>query len=128
MRDLSNQRKNYSKDKLSEEFIPKEPFDLFSIWFEDSTNNSDNREINTMILNTIGGDGFPKGRVVLLKYFSNKGFSFFTNYNSEKGISIMNNNKVSLTFYWENQERQVIIKGIAEKTEEAINNLSLIHI
>ena len=75
-----------------------------------------------MILNTIGGDGFPKGRVVLLKYFSNKGFTFFTNYNSEKGISIMNNNKVSLTFYWENQERQVIIKGIAEKTEEAINN------
>ena len=86
MRDLSNYRKNYSKDKLSEEFIPKEPFDLFSIWFEDSTNNSDNREINTMILNTIGGDGFPKGRVVLLKYFSNKGFTFFTNYNSEKGI------------------------------------------
>ena len=122
MRDLSNYRKNYSKDKLLEEFIPKQPFELFNIWFEESASNSDNDEVNTMILNTIGGDGFPKGRVILLKYFSNEGFTFFTNYKSEKGISIMNNNKVSLTFYWEHQERQVIIKGIAQKTEEAINN------
>jgi len=122
MRDLSNYRKNYSKDKLLEEFLPKKPFKLFNTWFEESAKNSDNHEVNTMILNTIGGDGFPKGRVVLLKYFSNEGFTFFTNYKSEKGISIMNNNKVSLTFYWEDQERQIIIKGIAEKTGEDINN------
>ena len=99
MRDLSNYRKNYSKDKLLEEFLPKKPFKLFNVWFEESSKNSDNHEVNTMILNTIGVDGFPKGRVVLLKYFSNEGFTFFTNYKSEKGISIMNNNKVSLTFF-----------------------------
>ena len=122
MRDLSNYRKNYSRDKLSEKCIPKQPFDLFNIWFEESNEDSDNHEINTMILNTIGKDGFPKGRVVLLKYFSNKGFTFFTNYKSEKGVSIRDNNKVSLTFFWERQERQVIIKGIAEKTEESIND------
>ena len=122
MRDLSNYRKNYSRDKLSEKYIPKQPFELFNIWFEESNHDSDNHEINTMMLNTIGKDGFPKGRVVLLKYFSNKGFTFFTNYKSEKGVSIRDNNKVSLTFFWERQERQVIIKGIAEKTEEAIND------
>ena len=122
MRDLSNYRKNYSRDKLSEKYIPKQPFELFNIWFEESNQSSDNHEINTMMLNTIGKDGFPKGRVVLLKYFSNKGFTFFTNYKSEKGASIKNNNKVSLTFFWEDQERQVIIKGMAEKIEEAINN------
>jgi pyridoxamine 5'-phosphate oxidase len=122
MRDLSNYRKNYSRDKLSEKCIPKQPFDLFNIWFEESNEDSENHEINTMILNTIGKDGFPKGRVVLLKYFSNKGFTFFTNYKSEKGVSIRDNNKVSLTFFWERQERQVIIKGIAEKTEESIND------
>ena len=122
MRDLSNYRKNYSRDKLSEKYIPKQPFDLFNIWFKESNQDSDNHEINTMILNTIGKDGFPKGRVVLLKYFSNKGFTFFTNYKSEKGVSIRDNNKVSLTFFWERQERQVIIKGIAEKTEESIND------
>ena len=122
MRDLSNYRKNYSRDKLSEKYIPKQPFELFNIWFKESNQSSDNHEINTMMLNTIGKDGFPKGRVVLLKYFSNKGFTFFTNYKSEKGVSIRDNNKVSLTFFWERQERQVIIKGIAEKTEESIND------
>ena len=66
MRDLSNYRKNYSKDKLLEEFLPKKPFELFNIWFEESSKSLDNHEVNTMILNTIGGDGFPKGRVVLL--------------------------------------------------------------
>ena len=70
MRDLSNYRKNYSRDKLSEKYIPKQPFELFNIWFKESNQSSDNHEINTMMLNTIGKDGFPKGRVVLLKYFS----------------------------------------------------------
>lgn len=122
MKDLSNYRKNYTKDTLIEKLIPKDPFKLFSKWFKEFNQDLSNHEINTMLLNTIGKDGFPKGRVVLLKYFSNEGFIFFTNYNSEKGVSIKNNNKVSLTFFWESQERQVIIKGIAKKTVEAVNN------
>ena len=75
--------------------------------------------MNAMTISTIGADGFPKGRVVLLKKYDEYGFYFYTNYNSEKGKSIANNNKVSLSFFWPNMERQIIIKGIAEKTSEA---------
>ncbi len=99
MEDLSNYRQNYSKQKLLEENTPNNPFELFKDWFEYSNKNSKGKEINSMILSTIGIDGYPKGRVVLLKYFSEKGFIFFTNYRSEKGKSIDLNNKVSLTFF-----------------------------
>lgn len=121
MEDLSNYRENYSKQKLLEENTPNNPFKLFKDWFEDSNKNSKGREVNTMILSTIGIDGYPKGRVVLLKYFSEKGFIFFTNYRSEKGKAIDLNNKVSLTFFWEDLERQVIIKGNAERTDDDFN-------
>ncbi|MDX1470461.1 MAG: pyridoxamine 5'-phosphate oxidase, partial [Flavobacteriaceae bacterium] len=62
-----------------------------------------------------GADGFPKNRVLLLKEFSEEGFVFYTNYRSEKGRAIETNNKVSLSFYWPQLERQVIIKGHAQK-------------
>ena len=121
MKDLSNYRQNYSKDELLEENTPNNPFELFKDWFEDSNKNSKGNEINTMILSTIGIDGYPKGRVMLLKYFSEKGYIFFTNYRSEKGKSIDLNNKVSLTFFWEDLERQIIIKGNTEKTDNDFN-------
>jgi pyridoxamine 5'-phosphate oxidase len=121
MKDLSNYRENYSKHKLLEENTPNNPFELFKDWFEDSNKNSKGKEINTMTLSTIGIDGYPKGRVVLLKYFSEKGFIFFTNYRSEKGKSIDLNNKVSLTFFWEDLERQIIIKGNTERTDNDFN-------
>jgi len=121
MKDLSNYRKDYTKDVLDDKNIPSSPFDLFNLWFNESEKNSDNKEINSMVLNTVGNDGFPKGRLVLLKYFSEEGFVFFTNYRSEKGVSIINNNKVSLTFFWQSCERQIIIKGKAEKTNEILN-------
>tara|TARA_B100000427_G_C15388317_1_gene542149 strand:- start:49 stop:693 length:645 start_codon:yes stop_codon:yes gene_type:complete len=121
MRDLSSYRKDYLKDMLNDSNIPSNPFILFNIWFKDLEKSLDTNEINTMVLNTVGNDGFPKGRVVLLKYFSEEGFVFFTNYRSEKGLSITNNNKVSITFFWKDYERQVIIKGKAEKTDEKLN-------
>ena len=79
-------------------------------------------DANTMMLNTIGLDGFPKGRIVLLKEYNENGFYFFTNYNSEKGLSISANEKVSLSFFWPVLERQVIIKGIASKTSEIVSS------
>ena len=106
---------------LDDKKTPSNPFVLFNLWFNELDKSSDINEINSMVLNTIGNDGFPKGRVVLLKYFSEEGFVFFTNYRSEKSLSIMNNNKVSLTFFWQGSERQVVIKGKAEKTDEKLN-------
>ena len=68
-----------------------------------------------MTLSTLGEDGFPKGRVVLLKKYTHEGFIFYTNYESEKGKAIVAHPKVSLSFHWAGAERQVIIKGNAEK-------------
>lgn len=120
-RDVSALRKSYSKMSLSKNEVPDEPIKLFDKWFSE-IKSSTSLEINAMTLSTIDNEGYPKGRVVLLKHYSNEGFIFFTNYNSEKSISIKNNNKVSISFFWEDQERQVIIKGFAKKTSEEISS------
>ncbi len=121
-RDISNFRKSYSKNILDERFISDSPIILFDEWFNDADLLKNDSEINAMTLSTIDKNGFPKGRVVLLKFYSEEGFVFFTNYNSEKSSSIINNNKVCISFFWEQMERQVIIKGIASKTSNKLSD------
>ncbi|MFV5693776.1 pyridoxamine 5'-phosphate oxidase [Flavobacterium sp. LT1R49] len=122
MSDLSNYRKSYEKSELSESNIPEDPINLFNRWFHEAEDFGANEEVNAMTVSTIGLDGFPKSRVVLLKKFNEEGFIFYTNYNSEKGKAIANNPKVCLSFFWHTMERQVIIKGIAQKTTGAISD------
>ena len=117
-KDLGNYRKSYNKGSLLESDISESPFKLFENWFFDVDKHFPDLETNAMMLSTIGLDGFPKGRVVLLKKFSNDGFTFFTNYNSDKSKSILSNPKVCLSFHWEGAERQVIIKGYAKKISD----------
>ena len=114
--DLHEYRKSYEKGVLSEETVDKNPFQQFRTWFYETKSMGGLEEANAMTLSTLDAHGFPKGRVVLLKKYDEFGFYFYTNYNSEKGKSIAHNNKVSLSFYWPNMERQVIIKGTAQKT------------
>ena len=118
LRDISNLRKSYSKNSLTDKELPKDPFFLFDNWFKEVSSKKSKSEINAMTLSTIGLSGYPNGRIVLLKYYSPDGFVFFTNYNSNKAISIDQNNKVSISFFWEDFERQVIIKGVATKTTD----------
>lgn len=115
MTDLSNYRKSYEKSELLEINIPEDPIQLFRDWFMEVEKNFDQEEINAMTISTYGLDGFPKGRVVLLKKYTYEGFIFYTNYLSEKGKAIEVNNNVCLSFFWPRAERQVIIKGKAEK-------------
>lgn len=127
MEDLSNYRKSYDKSELLESNIPEDPINLFNRWFHEvedfgvSANSSD--EVNAMTVSTFGLDGFPKSRVVLLKQFTYEGFIFYTNYESEKGRAIANNPKVCLSFFWPSLERQVIIKGTAERISENISDV-----
>ncbi|MBQ4819225.1 pyridoxamine 5'-phosphate oxidase [Aquimarina sp. MMG016] len=114
-RDLKDYRKSYEKHYLEEKDLPDSPFELFSNWFKQVEEAGGIDETNAMTVTTSGLDGFPKSRIVLLKHFDNKGFVFYTNYTSEKGKAISNDNKVCISFFWPNLERQVIIKGIAEK-------------
>jgi pyridoxamine 5'-phosphate oxidase len=115
MNDLSHYRKSYEKNELLENNTPNNPFELFKAWFKEAENSNTVEEVNAMTVSTIGLDGYPKSRVVLLKQFDEKGFVFFTNYESEKGKAIDKNPKICLSFFWQSLERQIIIKGEVNK-------------
>ena len=120
--DLGNYRKSYDKGSLLESGISDNPLELFQKWFSEVDQHFPQDETNAMTLSTLGLDGFPKGRVVLLKKYTHQGFIFYTNYESEKGKSIIAHPKVSLSFHWAGAERQVIIKGKAEKIEADVSD------
>lgn len=122
MKDLSNYRKSYEKSALLEHQIPEDPINLFHKWFYEAEDLNAAEEVNAMTVATIGLDGFPKSRVVLLKKFNEEGFIFYTNFNSEKGKAILQNPNVCLSFFWPTVERQIIIKGKAEKTADNISD------
>jgi pyridoxamine 5'-phosphate oxidase len=122
MEDLSNYRKSYEKSQLIETDIPEDPINLFHKWFYEVEDFGGVDEVNAMTVSTIGLDGFPKSRVVLLKKYNEEGFIFYTNYDSEKGKAITANPNVCLSFFWHSMERQVIIKGIAEKASTIISD------
>ena len=115
--DLYTSRKSYEKGALSEKSVANNPLQQFKSWYSECLESGGVVEVNAMTLTTIDLEGFPRGRVVLLKKYDAFGFYFYTNYDSEKGKSIEINNKVSLSFFWPNMERQIIIKGTAKRTE-----------
>ena len=122
MNDLSNYRKSYEKSELLEQSIPEDPINLFHKWFHEVKDFGGVDEVNAMTVASFGLDGFPKSRVVLLKHYDEEGFVFYTNYNSEKGKSILRNPNICLSFFWHSLERQVIIKGMAEKTSSIVSD------
>ena len=111
-------RKSYEKGELSEDTLDENPFQLFRTWFYQAKDAGGVDEVNAMTLTTIDAEDYPRARVVLLKKYDEYGFYFYSNYSSDKGKSIELNNKVSLSFFWPNVERQVIIIGTAQKTSE----------
>lgn len=118
-KNLHNYRKSYEKGALLEEEVLNDPIKQFDIWFKEADAAPQIEEANAMTISTVDKQGMPSGRVVLLKEFTNDGFVFYTNYNSKKGTSISNNNKVCASFFWPALERQVIINGMASKVSEA---------
>ncbi len=121
-KDLSNFRQIYSLDELLEKDILQNPMEQFQKWFFEAQNSDTEREVNAMSVATLGKDGFPKTRVVLLKKYTHEGFIFYSNYLSEKGKAIEENPHICLSFFWAGLERQVIIKGIAEKLAENLSD------
>ena len=114
-KDLGNYRKSYEKGALLLNEVPENPLELFQKWFYEIDEFFTEDETNAMTVSTIGLDGYPKSRVVLLKRYTYEGFIFYTNYLSEKGKAIEQNPNVCLSFFWHGAERQIIIKGNAEK-------------
>ena len=121
-KDLGNYRKSYEKAALIKSNVPENPMELFQKWFYDVDGSNTVDEANAMTVATIGLDGYPKSRVVLLKRYTYEGFIFYTNYNSEKGKAIEVNSNICLSFFWHATERQIIIKGKAEKIAENLSD------
>ncbi|MUH37055.1 pyridoxamine 5'-phosphate oxidase [Zobellia amurskyensis] len=121
-KDLGDYRKSYEKSALLEGSISDNPMELFQKWFYETEASDGVDEPNAMTVSTIGLDGYPKSRVVLLKKFTHEGFIFYTNYHSEKGRAIAANPNVCVSFFWPNMERQIIIKGKAEKIAENLSD------
>ena len=121
-KDLGKYRKNYKKHELLKKNISENPMELFQKWFYDADESDGIEEANIMNLATMGSDNFPKSRIVLLKKFTWEGFVFYSNYTSEKGKAISENPNVCLSFLWHSLERQIIIKGIAEKIVENLSD------
>lgn len=116
--DLRRVRKEYENRGLYENDLVSNPIDQFKIWYSE-IEEVGYLEPNAMVLSTVDKNGSPSGRNVLLKEIREDGFVFFTNYESKKATDIENNEKVSLTFSWNELRRQVSVEGKAEKIPES---------
>ena len=114
-RDLHDFRQTYAKGELLIEHMSDHPMQQFTAWYQEIEKDGGVKEPNAMTLATLGDDGFPKSRIVLLKEYDQEGFVFYTNYESEKGLSMATHSQVGISFFWASMERQVIIKGNVSK-------------
>ncbi len=116
-KNLQDSRKSYERDALLESKLSIDPFQTFSTWFAAAEADEAIEEPNAMSISTIGTDGFPKSRIVLLKEIVDNSFIFYSNYSSEKAEGIDKYPKICIHFFWPSLERQVIIKTHVEKVD-----------
>jgi pyridoxamine 5'-phosphate oxidase len=115
---IADIRKDYMLQSLLEKDVEANAIKQFDKWWQEAL-NSDITEVNAMTLATASADGVPSARIVLLKGYDEKGFVFFTNYDSFKGRQIGENPRACLVFFWKELERQVRITGLVEKVSAA---------
>ncbi|MBR7800980.1 pyridoxamine 5'-phosphate oxidase [Undibacterium fentianense] len=118
---IANLRKDYQLASLAESDVAHDPIQQFSHWFEQAL-KAEVAEANAMCLSTVNAQGQPSSRIVLIKEFDQRGFSWFTNYDSRKGQELAQNPQAALLFFWTALERQVRIEGRIEKISDADND------
>ena len=114
-------RKDYSRASLSELDVASDPVMQFSKWFEEAR-QSELPEPNAMSVATVGADGRPSSRILLIKEFDQRGFTWFNNYESRKGQELRGNPYAAMLFHWIELERQVRIEGRVERISDAEND------
>jgi pyridoxamine 5'-phosphate oxidase len=118
MQDLAQIRKEYQLHTLDEKTINASPFRQFETWFNEAL-TANVLEPNAMTLATVSTNNRPSARIVLLKGFTDQGFTFYTNYMSSKGKDLLENPYCALSFFWPELERQVRIEGVTERVPAA---------
>lgn len=119
-RDLHSIRRDYQFDDLLEDQAGNDPFILFDAWLETAIEACPD-DPTAMTLSTVDKNGWPHSRIVLLKQRNDDGFSFFTNYNSEKAQQLAQNNRACMTFFWPALSRQIRVEGIIEKVTREVS-------
>lgn len=114
---VDERRKDYQRFNLREEDADPDPIRQFAAWFADAS-LSDVPEVNAMALATATTDGRPSVRMVLLRGFDERGFTFFTNYESRKAQELEENPRAALVMFWHELERQVRIEGRVERATD----------
>jgi pyridoxamine 5'-phosphate oxidase len=117
--DVADLRQEYTQNGLYRRDLRPDPFEQFRLWFEESVRTAGSREPNAMTLATAGRDNQPSVRVVLLKDFDEKGFVFFTNYDSRKGHQLWENPRAALNFHWPWLERQIQVEGLVKMVDRS---------
>jgi pyridoxamine 5'-phosphate oxidase len=118
MPSVADIRKDYMLHSLTEQEVASSPIQQFTTWWNEAI-KAEIEEVNAMTLATASADGVPSARIVLLKGYDEKGFVFFTNYNSYKGKDLQENPRACLVFFWKELERQVRITGLVSKVSDA---------
>jgi pyridoxamine 5'-phosphate oxidase len=111
---IADIRKDYKLRSLLEKDVEANAIRQFDKWWQEAI-HSEIDEVNAMTLATASADGIPAARIVLLKGYDERGFVFFTNYNSFKGLQLVENPRACLVFFWKELERQVRITGLVER-------------
>lgn len=119
--EIRNLRTDYTRHRLDEHDVATNPLEQFQAWMQEAI-KANVHEPNAMHLATVKPDGRPAGRVVLLRGLDDAGFSFFTNYNSDKGQQLMGSGFAALTFFWPELERQIRIEGSIVKLNDQEND------
>jgi pyridoxamine 5'-phosphate oxidase len=112
--DLARLRNDYQETGLHRSDLPERPLELWQAWLADAE-AAGIAEINAMIVSTVDPDGTPSVRTVLCKGADDRGFTFFTNYDSRKGVALAGEPRVALLFAWHQISRQVIVNGTSER-------------
>jgi pyridoxamine 5'-phosphate oxidase len=115
---IASMRQEYSRASLSEQDAAQDPIDQFALWFDQAT-QAKLVDPNAMSVATVGADGRPSSRILLLKRFDQGGFTWFTNYHSRKGRDLLVHPYAALLFHWAGLERQVSIEGQVEQVDDA---------
>lgn len=119
--DLHNIRQDYSKKALSEQECLADPLAQFKLWLDEAMRSKVN-EPTAMNIATVGLNGRPSNRMVLLKEVSDEGLVFFTNYQSRKGVALSENPFAAITFFWPELERQVRFEGKVVQADPQVSD------
>jgi pyridoxamine 5'-phosphate oxidase len=118
MKQIADIRKDYIFKSLSDSDTHPDAMTQFDQWWKEAI-SSEIDEVNAMSLATVGAEGKPSCRIVLLKGYDERCFVFFTNYESRKGFDLTHNPHAALTFFWKELERQIRIEGKVVKAPES---------